>query len=228
MPNEFVIQHRHVIWNEVYKHEYLPWVDRYCTQPAYNDVQSWKRVADDALRAFSIKEFGSDANGNPIHEIKLKARANHSNFAECKVCAEGRRLELEAIKNKVPREERERIRRGRNMHRQEWRNERTAMGQTQKEVSETSYACWMLDDKLGGQWIHHPIPSGNREDKAIISNWRYRCTLQGVTLTGKRHLFSILPPNLKTGNNFGVTAFVAGVSLNCRLLSLLSANRPCC
>lgn len=78
-------------------------------------------------------------------------------------------------------------------------------------MSETSHTCWMLDDKLGGQWIHQPIPKDNREEKGTVSNWKYRCTLQGVTLTGKRHLFSIVPPSLKAGNNFGVTSFVAGV-----------------
>lgn len=205
-----VIQHRDVIWSEVYKVEYLPWVKQNGNAPAFNDVQSWKRIAYDALRQFSIQEFGADSKGEPKHEIKLKVRANHSNFAECKVCAAGRKQELHAIQTKEPREVRQRIRAERNEHRREWRNERSAMGLAQKQISESAYSIWMLDDKLGGQWIHQPIPPGNREEKGTVSNWKYRCTLQGVTLTGKRHLFSIVPPSLKTGNNFGVTAFVAG------------------
>lgn len=214
MPNELLIQHRDVIWNEVYHNEYLPWTKKFGSQLAFNNPQSWKRVAEEALRLFSIQEFGADGHGNPKYEVKLRPRANHSNFAECKVCAAARKNELAAIKRKATREERISLRRTRNEHRAEWRAERTAMGQAQKQVSESLYACWILDDKLGGQWIHNPIPEGNREEKGTVGNWKYRCTLQGVTLTGKRHLFSILPPSLRPGNNFGVTAFVAGTHVD--------------
>lgn len=211
MPNEFVIQHRDVIWSAVFTHEYKPWVQQFSNRDSYQEPSSWRRVVDMALKELSIKEFGADDDGNPKHVIQLKARANHSNFPECKECADGRKKELEAIKARASREERQRCREARNVHRREWRTERSAMGQAQKELSESAYACYTLDDKLGGQWIYQPIPEGNREDKGTASHWKYRSTLQGFTLTGKRHLFSIIPPCLLNGNNFGVTGFVAGV-----------------
>lgn len=211
MPNEMLIQHRHVIWDQVFKHEYLPWVSQYASVRPFKDVRSWKRVAQDALLELSRQEYGIDDAGNPKHRLRMAARANHSNFAECKVCAAGRRKELHAIATKQPREKREKAREERAQHRNDWRSERSQMGLAQKSVSESHNACWILDDKLGGHWIYQPIPKGNREEKGTTSNWKYRCTLQGVTLVGKRHLFSIIPPNLKTGNNFGITSFVAGV-----------------
>lgn len=216
MPNEMVIQHRDVIWDQVFKNEYLPWVEQCGNQRPFKDVRGWKRISEDALRELSIQEYGTDLQGNPKQKIVLRTRANHSNFAECKICAAGRQRELNAIKARAPKEERDKIRMERSMHRQEWRSERSAMGLRQKQVSESMNSCYMLDDKLGGQWIYHPIPCGNREDKGTSSNWKYRCTLQGVTLTGKRHLFSIIPPCVQTGNNFGVTAFVSGV-LECMM-----------
>lgn len=210
MPNEMLIEHRNVIWDQVFKLEYLPWVAQYGSSLPFKEVSSWRRVANTALMELSKEEYGVDEMGRPKHVLRMASRANHSNFAECKVCAAGRRKELEAIKTKQPREIRERAREERNKHRNDWRSERSMIGLAQKRISESSYGCWMLDDKLGGHWIYQPIPEGNREDKATTSNWKYRCTLQGVTLVGKKHLFSILPPSLSVGNNFGVTAFVAG------------------
>lgn len=215
MPNEMLIQYRNVIWEQVYKLEYLPWVQQNSTIRPFGDVSSWKRVSHAALMEMSRQEYGVDDAGNPRHTLRMSSRANHSNFAECKICAVGRKKELDAIKSKAPREVRDQARAERAMHRNDWRSERAQIGQAQKSVSESGSACWILDDKLGGHWIYHPIPEGNREEKGTTSNWKYRCTLQGVTLVGKRHLFSILPPNLKVGNNFGITAFVAGALKVC-------------
>lgn len=216
MPNELLVQHRNVIWDQVFKLEYLPWAAQFGSSSPFKDVASWRRVSQSALIEMSKEEFGTDEDGNPKHTLRMAARANHSNFAECKVCAAGRRREIEAIKNREPREVRERARADRAHHRNEWRTERSLMGLSQKRVSESHCGCWILDDKLGGQWIYQPIPSGNREEKGNMSHWKYRCTLQGVTLTGRRHLFSIVPPNLHTGNNFGVTSFIAGMFAICR------------
>lgn len=210
MPNEMLVQHRNVIWDQVYRLEYMPWVAQFCTKEPFREVGAWKRVAEYALNEMSIQEYGMDANGQPKHLLRMSSRANHSNFPECKLCAAGRQKELNAIKNKAPREVRERARAERAAHRNDWRSERTQLGLVSKRISESTNACWLLDDKLGGQWIYQPIPVGNREEKGNTSNWKYRCTLQGVTLVGKRHLFSIVPPNVSTGNNFGITSFVAG------------------
>lgn len=213
MPNEMLIQHRDVIWDQVYQMEYLPWVVQYGNRAPFKDVGPWKRVAQEALVEMSKQEYGVDDEGKPKHNLRMASRANHSNFAECKVCANGRRKELEAIKTKQPREVRERVRVERAAHRAEWRTERSLLGLAQKRASESCTSCWILDDKLGGQWIYQPIPVGNREEKGSMNNWKYRCTLQGVTLVGKRHYFLILPPNLRVGNNFGITSFVAGVEI---------------
>lgn len=226
MPNEMLIVHRHVVWEQVYSCEYLPWVEQYTSVRPFRNVRSWKRVSKDALMELSRQEYGVDVLGKPKHMLKMSSRANHSNFPECKICATGREAEMNAIRTKAPREVREAARAQRMLHRNDWRSERSLIGLMQKTVSESNRACWILDDKLGGQWIYHPIPKGNREEKGTASNWKYRCTLQGVTLVGKRHLFSILPPNLKVGNNFGITAFVAGMqSTHNKFLRMMT--HPC-
>ena len=164
-----------------------------------------------AAKELSIEEYGTDANGEPIHTLVLSARANHSNFPECKTCRAGRLLEEDAVSRKAPLEERQRCRQLRQMHRAVYRTERTQMGVAQKRANESQSGVWLEDDKLGGKWIYNPIPKGNREGKGAANNWTYHCTLQGVILTGKRHLHFILPPSLFTGNNFGLTSFVVGL-----------------
>ena len=100
----------------------------------------------------SIEEYGTDANGEPIHTLVLSARANHSNFPECKTCRAGRLLEEDAVSRKAPLEERQRCRQLRQMHRAEYRTERTQMGVAQKRANESQSGVWLEDDSS------HEIP----------------------------------------------------------------------
>lgn len=50
MPNEMLVQHRNVLWKDVFTLEYLPWATTCGQGPPYRDVPQWKRVALQALK----------------------------------------------------------------------------------------------------------------------------------------------------------------------------------
>ena len=105
-----------------------------------------------------------------------------------------------------------------------------------KEMAAQKNSIAGYDDKCGSEYIHLPSPKGGREPGMITkdmhhvliydsikfihlyhtagdvaSRWKYRIGLQGNLFPGALYQLSIVPPNLKTGVNFGCTAFVGSL-----------------
>mmetsp|Transcript_31566 Transcript_31566/g.100575 ORF Transcript_31566/g.100575 Transcript_31566/m.100575 type:complete len:144 (-) Transcript_31566:97-528(-) len=80
-------------------------------------------------------------------------------------------------------------------------------------TSSTMAAC-ELDDKCGSHWCHCPAPGGKgggRESKATASRYKYRCSVQANVFNSMCTFMSIVPPALRTGSNFGCSAFLVGL-----------------
>ena len=67
-------------------------------------------------------------------------------------------------------------------------------------------------DKCGDDCIH--LPNSSRLASANQSKYKYRLSLQANVYAGKLYHLCFLLPNLITGADFGVTSFLAGISLS--------------
>jgi hypothetical protein len=95
MPNEPIICHRVVVWEQVWADEYssdIAWFGT--TQPLSRS--RWVTYRADALRELSVEWFGANATtGEPLSNLSLRQRAKHSNFSSCVVCADNLRKWIE-------------------------------------------------------------------------------------------------------------------------------------
>eukprot|EP00965_Chrysotila_dentata_P075362 2488642-Pleurochrysis_carterae.AAC.1 len=69
-----------------------------------------------------------------------------------------------------------------------------------KAQRSTGTVAFCVEDKLGSHWQLLPISQNDRAAKKTAKCWKYRQCLQG-------NFFSIVPPMLGTGANFGCSAF---------------------
>jgi len=81
--------------------------------------------------------------------------------------------------------------------------------------------AYQLDDASGGCWSHLPAPKNQRPIKSVSNKWQYRHKLQGNSWMGIGCYYSITPPQLEHGANFGLTAFVTTLYHNIILGRLL-------
>lgn len=87
MPNEPVIQHRAVVWQSVYEHEYVMDVEWWGISRALSRSR-WLSLREKALDNLSIEYFGAAADDatKPAVKMSLVQRAKHSNFGSCSEC----------------------------------------------------------------------------------------------------------------------------------------------
>ena len=74
--------------------------------------------------------------------------------------------------------------------------------------------AYQLDDASGGYWSRLPAPRDQRTVKSVANKWQYRHKLQGNSWEGMGGYYSITPPQLEHGANFGLTAFVTTLYYN--------------
>lgn len=88
MPNEAAIQHRTVVWQTVYDHEYIPDIQWWGICRALSRSR-WVHLRGVALRNLSIQFFGhkDGAPDEPLTMLSLVERPKHSNFGICNLCA---------------------------------------------------------------------------------------------------------------------------------------------
>lgn len=88
MPNEAAIQHRTVVWQSVYDHEYIPDIEWWGMCRALSRSR-WVQLRIVALRNLSIQFFGhvEGAPDVPLAMLSLVERPKHSNFGMCNKCA---------------------------------------------------------------------------------------------------------------------------------------------
>lgn len=88
MPNEAAIQHRALVWQSVYDHEYIVDMEWWGMCRALSRSR-WVELREVALRNLSIQYFGhvEGSPDVPIAMLTLVERPKHSNFGMCDACA---------------------------------------------------------------------------------------------------------------------------------------------
>ena len=153
--------------------------------------------------------------GEPKHRFRLVERANHSNFPECDTCRSNRKEKEQNIIDRAPRERRNATSAKQVAHIREIQEERNVTSAWVREANRSNTQLSELDDKLGSHWNFLPMPPNGRFAKVTSGRYRYRQCVMANLYPGVGNFYSFVPPFLKTGNNFGCTAFC--VSL-CRLI----------
>ena len=226
IPNESppVVKHPAYVAEALYAQVYVPEMELYSfakplRQKDSKAPGSWLRARDAAVRQMSLDEFGLKENtttGEPRLLFRLVVRPNHSNFAECSDCRSNR-LEKEAnIRDRAPRATRDATSAKQVAHVRECHAERDV---TTEWVREAGRSLGMLlaesDDKLGSWWNFLPMPPGGRFGKQTANKYRYKQCVMANNFPGYGNVYSLVPPFLVTGNNFGCTTFCVAL---CRLI----------
>eukprot|EP00965_Chrysotila_dentata_P132407 4378463-Pleurochrysis_carterae.AAC.1 len=223
IPNEFLIKHPRLIWERLYD-LYFAEISTYGACPPLTSKTNkapgaWYTARTEALRRYSIKHFGlkelpadstkptNFSNPEPKAWFKLRARPDHSNYPECAECRD-HRLEVERlVTEKAPRADINKVRDLQLKHVQNMFAERDVCAELENEAHRSTTTVFELDDKLGSHWQFLPMPQNERLGKKTAGNWRYRQCLQGNSFPGVGNFLSVVPPMLRTGANFGCSAF---------------------
>lgn len=91
MPNEAAIQHRTVVWQSVYDHEYIQDMEWWGVCRSLSRSR-WVELRAVALRNLSIQYFGhvEGSPDVPNAMLSLVQRPSHSNFGMCNKCADAK------------------------------------------------------------------------------------------------------------------------------------------
>ena len=65
--------------------------------------------------------------------------------------------------------------------------------------------------RCGSQYVFMPYPRSGRESARNATRWKYRWALHANLFPGHNLQFSLVPPCLKTGSNFGCSAFFSSL-----------------
>ena len=213
MPNEACITHRAVIWQCVYEQEYVPDMAWWGTSKKPLSISRWTSLRTNGLRALSCDFYGSDVDGKPNVMMTLLERPNHSNFGGCQRCDDAKRawLETRTTRKNFTVEQLQQMKKEIFQHALKMRAQRVAVSRLFNESVLTNDISGEMDDKCGSEYIHLPSPIGGREVGDGSTRWKYRIGLQGNLFPGKLLRMSIVPPCLRTGANFGCTAFLSAI-----------------
>ena len=233
MPNEPVIVHRNVQLQAVWEMEYVPDMEWFGTVKPLG-CSRWYTLRASALRELSLEFYGDVASadmndgrlsidqrdmkrsgggsGVPVQMLKLQKRAKHSNFGECEGCKSAR--QAWADYRKRPNRtlgDAEAIKRRLFKHVYDVQRERKVAERWMQECVGRANFLFELDDKCGSQFLHLPSPAGGRQSASETSRWQYRFGMQVNILDGELTRLSMVPPCLKTGVNFGNTAYFVAI-----------------
>ena len=233
IPNEPVIVHRNVQLQAVYEMEYVPDIKWFGTTEPLS-LTRWYALRKPALVELSVEYFGdvqsAEMNdgrlspqqiqlklsgggfGVPVQLLKLYKRARHSNFGQCDACASCKQKwadyrkrpdrtsgDVEALKSVIFK------------HVHDVQRERKVAEAWMQACVGRQGALFTLDDKCGSQFLHLPSPAGGRFRASEASRWQCRFGMQVNILDGELVRLSMVPPCLKTGVNFGNSAFFASI-----------------
>ena len=230
--NSTILYPRSVLWKSVYADEFvpemrglgLPWKKPKHGVGADGEEDGSGQDGEDGMggsmatwydgRQAALMSLAQQRMGLGSKPFTFKSRAKHSAYKECDTCQKGRLGIAEAIRLNLGPDE---IRRRKDklashlqwMYRQRAELERiTQMGDHERCLVENS-------DKCGDHCLY--IPSSARAASANVSKYRYRLSLQANVYAGKLFNLMFLLPNLKTGADFGISSFLAGL---CRMFEL--------
>jgi hypothetical protein len=227
MPNEETITHRAVIWQAVYHEEYCIDMDWWSASKPLSPTR-WRACKIDALKMLSVEFYGEQPEqpGVPLVDLKLKQRANHSNFGSCAKCTrdKGKWTLVRRNRHAYGADELRQLRIDIFKHAHECRLERRLAAQMFQDACGRSGVNAQYDDKCGSSYAHIPSPPGGREDGDTATRYKYRTGLQGNLFVGELLRISIVPPNLRTGANFGCSAYLSGL-LELKRMGLLAPEQ---
>jgi len=225
LPNESppVIKYPPYVGEELYKSVYVPEMELHSVAPPLKQLDgkapgSWFRARDEAALLLSLEQFGlreGATTAEPRMRFRLVSRANHSNFAECNECRANRLEKLENIRERRSRAARDATTAKQVAHVHACHAERNVASDWIREANRSASQLAELDDKLGSHWNFLPMPPNQRFGKSSSSRYRYRQCVMANLFPGFGNYFSLVPPFLVTGNNFGCTAFCVAL---CRLI----------
>ena len=89
------------------------------------------------------------------------------------------------------------------------KEEREIAQQMRQDCAQSILKIFGLDDKCGSKFMH--LPFFARGNAKIATMWRYRFGLHGTIFPNKLLRFSLVLPCIKTGVNFGLSAYVSAL-----------------
>lgn len=91
MPNEATIQHRTLVWQTVYDHEYIQDMEWWGVSRALSRSR-WTELRGVALKNLSIQFYGhvDGSPDTPNAMLSLVERPKHSNFGMCDQCKDAK------------------------------------------------------------------------------------------------------------------------------------------
>lgn len=217
MPNEPLIVHRVVIWKVVHESEYTQDMAWWMPDAAPLSRSRWVTLRSTALRDLSFDHFGPDISDpeKPAAMLRLVRKAQKSRFGECKYCAEAKEKWTEFRTNPSKRRllasEAQDFKTSLNQHIMEVKREREKANLLMRECQQVFYRNPEYDDKCGSDYLHFPVYHTFREPSHWTGRWRYRCGLQGNLYPGDLLRFSMVPPHLRTGSNFGISSHLCSL-----------------
>eukprot|EP00965_Chrysotila_dentata_P135301 4473740-Pleurochrysis_carterae.AAC.3 len=137
-------------------------------------------------------------------------RASHSNFGQCNDCdrTKNERHEFRTSHQSYTKAEVAAVKERLFQHIYDMRKERRAAMALHREcVGRPTEWLFEYDDKCSSQYTFLPSPKGGRETALSAGRYKYRTNLQANLCPGAVNRLSIVPPCLRTGANFGCTAF---------------------
>jgi hypothetical protein len=207
LPNEQAIRFRGQGYG--FLHEHVYW--RAATEAGIRPLsyKAWMKCVEPALLQIAPELPGSDPA-----KLKLKRSANHSNFPECQRCQELRKeyhrlastpgADPALVKQKLD----ELLE-----HQREWSTDRkVALKLKYSTWPAHSDCCYECDDKCGSFWLGLPVDPTGRDNKGTAKA-KYHFAVQCNVIVGPGGVqrFAIVPKNVSTGANFGLSNFVAAL-----------------
>lgn len=194
--------------------------------------KTWRACALEALRDLSKRlpgqvwdqQTGAMVATNPhklvlarpvreLGMLKMGRAAKHSKFPECAKCARARKDYLEACQACSDPEEIESLLHAIMVHQAEWSEDRKRALELRRDAylpeAADLYEC---DDKCGSFWCKLPVDPSGRHDKAAAKAL-YNFAVQANVVCGAQGVirFAVVPKNIYTGGNFGLTNLIMGL-----------------
>ena len=174
--------------------------------------------------------------GVPVQKLTLQQRPKHANFGSCNEC-ERDRARWQQFRTSASRGtlgDVEAMKRDIFMHVQEVKKERDVAMEMHQRAATSRRLSYEYDDKCGSSFLHLPSPKGRptaategerqsvyihmfshaltpppHTHTAPAGRWQYRFGLHGNLYPGGLMRFSMVPRCLKTGVNFGLSAYLS-------------------